>query len=334
MGNRNPLNVVPPASTHSASAPVSPRYHQRPTGPLGNLRATQQRQQQGQNPVSQLEQTGVDDLPPLPPGIDLEQLAQYGAAGLEMAIRMGMGIGMGLGQGQSGSGGRTPDVNSPLIQQQLVALLNEAVGSPSGTHTSSPFSASQGKGNAQSAGSGEGSKPGDIVADILGDDFFTARNPSTPGATPALSVGGASMPPTRRGSQAADLPLSPGVMSPPNLDFDEPPDELAKRDPLATQIWKAYAKARGQMPNGPRMENLTWRLMHMTLKKTDGVKPAASGSAMTPVAEEGEDGTQPVEETVNDLDRGREDRGRGRAAKGKAKVVGFDAESPQGQLDE
>ncbi|CDU24849.1 related to transcription factor ScGATA-6 [Sporisorium scitamineum] len=45
------------------------------------------------------------------------------------------------------------------------------------------------------------------------------------------------------------------------------PDEMSKKDPLATQVWKMYAKQRSQLPNGARMENLTWRMMAMTLRK-------------------------------------------------------------------
>ena len=45
------------------------------------------------------------------------------------------------------------------------------------------------------------------------------------------------------------------------------PDEMAKKDPLATQIWKMYAKQKSSLPNGARMENLTWRMMALTLRK-------------------------------------------------------------------
>ena len=48
---------------------------------------------------------------------------------------------------------------------------------------------------------------------------------------------------------------------------DTDPAALAKEDPLATQIWRMYAKQRDQLPNAARMENLTWRLMSLTLRK-------------------------------------------------------------------
>ncbi|PWN48696.1 hypothetical protein IE53DRAFT_370381 [Violaceomyces palustris] len=45
------------------------------------------------------------------------------------------------------------------------------------------------------------------------------------------------------------------------------PEEMSKKDPLATQVWRMYAKQRSQLPNGARMENITWRMMAMTLRK-------------------------------------------------------------------
>lgn len=40
-----------------------------------------------------------------------------------------------------------------------------------------------------------------------------------------------------------------------------------KEDPLATQVWRLYTKAKDTLPNGSRLENLTWRMMAMTLNK-------------------------------------------------------------------
>lgn len=47
------------------------------------------------------------------------------------------------------------------------------------------------------------------------------------------------------------------------------PDELQKKDPLGTQIWKLYSKTKSQLPNQERMENLTWRMMAMNLKRKE-----------------------------------------------------------------
>ena len=47
------------------------------------------------------------------------------------------------------------------------------------------------------------------------------------------------------------------------------PDEMQRKDPLGTQIWKLYSKTKSQLPNQERMENLTWRMMAMNLKRKE-----------------------------------------------------------------
>ncbi|KAL2257098.1 hypothetical protein VTK26DRAFT_667 [Humicola hyalothermophila] len=44
-------------------------------------------------------------------------------------------------------------------------------------------------------------------------------------------------------------------------------DEMQKQDPLATQIWKFYTKTKLLLPAQERMENLTWRMMHLKLRQ-------------------------------------------------------------------
>lgn len=258
-------------------------------------------------------QQPLPELPPLPAGISLESLAQQGQAGLEMAIRMGMGIGMGLGRAAQNEPGY--DVNA--IQQQLAQLLQQQATSPASSAVQTPAN---------------GPRTSEVVSDILNDDFFSVRPGSvvaTPGgdrgaggaATPGLVAGGVdSFPASRRTSQSGDGPGSPTTLLSPTI--ASPPNDVRK-DPLAAQVWKAYAKAKNQLPNGPRMENLTWRMMHMTLKKSDGTKtPGGPGEKMADLPEVDE--TQ-VETTAPPAVEP-EERGR---RKGKSKVVGFDAESPQ-----
>lgn len=45
------------------------------------------------------------------------------------------------------------------------------------------------------------------------------------------------------------------------------PEQLQKEDPLATQVWRFYVKTKQMLPNQERMENLTWRMMHLNLRK-------------------------------------------------------------------
>lgn len=49
----------------------------------------------------------------------------------------------------------------------------------------------------------------------------------------------------------------------------ETPEDMQRKDPLATQVWKLYSKAKSQLPNAERMENLTWRMMAMNLKRME-----------------------------------------------------------------
>lgn len=51
------------------------------------------------------------------------------------------------------------------------------------------------------------------------------------------------------------------------------PDEMQRKDPLATQIWKLYSRTKAQLPNQQRMENLTWRMMAMSLKRKEQGRP-------------------------------------------------------------
>lgn len=102
------------------------------------------------------------------------------------------------------------------------------------------------------------------------------------------------------------------------------PEDMAKRDPLATQVWRAYARARETLPNGARMENLTWRMMHLNLKKAeDAAREAELGmEAQLSVSQEAP-ASAPESESAQTVTH---ERGR---SKGKSRVVGFqDPNSP------
>ncbi|KAI7825364.1 hypothetical protein BC939DRAFT_128947 [Gamsiella multidivaricata] len=67
---------------------------------------------------------------------------------------------------------------------------------------------------------------------------------------------------------------------------DDEEDVIAKSKkdvPLAAQAWRLYSLAKDSLPNAQRLENLTWRLMSMTLHKNSdsrqslAVADAASG---------------------------------------------------------
>jgi GATA-binding protein len=44
-------------------------------------------------------------------------------------------------------------------------------------------------------------------------------------------------------------------------------EQMQQDDPLATQVWKFFARTKQQLPNQDRMENLTWRMMAVSMRK-------------------------------------------------------------------
>lgn len=49
----------------------------------------------------------------------------------------------------------------------------------------------------------------------------------------------------------------------------ESPEDLQRKDPLGIQIWKLYSRTKTQLPNQERMDNLSWRMMSMNLKRQE-----------------------------------------------------------------
>ena len=79
----------------------------------------------------------------------------------------------------------------------------------------------------------------------------------------------------REGSPA---PSSGGMLDEPifaafgndaNAASPDSPSELQKNDPLGTQIWKLYSRAKTQLPNAERMSNLTWRMMALNMRRAE-----------------------------------------------------------------
>ncbi|EGX95327.1 Nitrogen regulatory protein areA [Cordyceps militaris CM01] len=44
-------------------------------------------------------------------------------------------------------------------------------------------------------------------------------------------------------------------------------DQMQNDDPLAAQVWKFFTKTKQSLPNQQRMENLTWRMMALSMRK-------------------------------------------------------------------
>jgi GATA-binding protein len=47
------------------------------------------------------------------------------------------------------------------------------------------------------------------------------------------------------------------------------PAELVEKDPLAAAMWRLYRSSATFLPESVRMENMTWRMMAMTLKRKE-----------------------------------------------------------------
>ncbi|BEI79982.1 hypothetical protein CcaverHIS002_0105110 [Cutaneotrichosporon cavernicola] len=206
-----------------------------------------QSSRQPQHPLQQHQQPApqIGELPPLPPGLTLAQLSQNGNLSLEMAIRVGMGLGMGmaLGQQQQQQSHQAP---SPQPTEEQLAYMQAALAATSPPPISATSPEASGTGPPRQ-------RPGDIVTSILKDDFLATRSPLSTSPT-----AGNAFPPEFGGAPAF-------------------------ADPLAAQVWKAYARAKDTMPHGQRMENLTWRMMHLTMKKKEESERAAAAAAAASV---------------------------------------------------
>ncbi|SCV71909.1 BQ2448_4603 [Microbotryum intermedium] len=114
-----------------------------------------------------------------------------------------------------------------------------------------------------------------VVAEVLGQSVFApsaSRTPSSNEASPIdfaalLQTSNAAGPTSRKASPAATGMASMPSPTDSTIIDDESAEALSRKDPIAAQVWRMFNKAKNTLPNGARMENLTWRLMSMTLKK-------------------------------------------------------------------
>lgn len=156
---------------------------------------------------------------------------------------------------------------------------------------------------------------------LFSDEVFNTTGPSiSPEATSPFAS------PRVSGSPTFNSPLDPGV----------DPDKMAREDPLATQVWKMYARQKASLPHAHRMENLTWRMMALALKKKKGEEEAVQ---RLEAANRNHDipsqlDVPPSQQGSDDTSEGRDDQGeRGRRidkGKTKVRVVGFDGTNQDG----
>lgn len=133
----------------------------------------------------------------------------------------------------------------------------------------------------------EGTSPR-VFHEVLSDNVYASLPPRSPavsnGASPTGKVqtpGDSSAPSNLFDFDSfaaiADSPAA-GSASPTGSTIidEEAAEALSKKDPIAAQVWRMFNKAKNTLPNGARMENLTWRLMSMTLKKRKEETAAAA----------------------------------------------------------
>lgn len=98
--------------------------------------------------------------------------------------------------------------------------------------------------------------PPSVAATLLSDSLFPPRKPKT------------NIKQNHNGSSTNT------ALNDSDSDNDDDDNATSKKDPLATSVWRLYTKAKDTLPNGSRLENLTWRMMAMTLKKKEAAEKA------------------------------------------------------------
>ncbi|KAG2199444.1 hypothetical protein INT47_011556 [Mucor saturninus] len=120
------------------------------------------------------------------------------------------------------------------------------------------------------------------------DRTTAALSPKTPPAVTAALLSDSLFPPRK-----------PKAMIEDSDEEDENEDSDKKKDPLATQVWRLYTKAKDTLPNGSRLENLTWRMMAMTLNKKKKAEAEAAAAAAAAAAANDDDSSDNMEITQN-----------------------------------
>ncbi|KAA1471674.1 hypothetical protein DENSPDRAFT_837713 [Dentipellis sp. KUC8613] len=203
--------------------------------------------------------------------------------------------------------------NPSLAESSTASVMSGVPAGPSSSarREHAPHASSSASGGRRDDGSSS------LLSEMFSDRLFT----SGPG--------------TEQGASTFPSPLlsgSPDLKSSTLSPVDADPEQLAKEDPLATQVWKMYARTKANLPHAQRMENLTWRMMALALKKKKDEESKAAqaeeGSKVKTEAKEGEEGLETG-------DKDGEERGR-RIDKGKGtvSVVGFDGKNQDGTEEE
>lgn len=190
--------------------------------------------------------------------------------------------------------------------------LTDSLGGSTQSPTNLSFFGDSAKSSAPTSASSPKAK---ILSDLFADDLFPHASPLE----------------TARPHQSFSSPRlsgSPDLKAAELAAGETDPEKLQREDPLATQVWKMYARQKATLPHAQRMENITWRMMALALKKkkedeeriargepplNDGQEPDCSNVDASKVKEE-------VEERGRPIDKG----------KARVQVVGFDGANQDG----
>ncbi|CAE6487120.1 unnamed protein product [Rhizoctonia solani] len=114
----------------------------------------------------------------------------------------------------------------------------------------------------------DGHRSPSILSDILADDFFSSRPTAAGVGDSTNQVGSTGRRPTVTfAATPVGSPGAFGAASPTLSGAGGEGDTGHGEHPLAAQVWRMYAKTKASLPHQQRMENLTWRMMAMALKK-------------------------------------------------------------------
>ncbi|OJD31766.1 nitrogen regulatory protein area [Diplodia corticola] len=117
---------------------------------------------------------------------------------------------------------------------------------------------------------------------LCGNDAF-----HTPSLTPASTLASSHDPSSPSHHHTCDDVLEDTVFPELKKNEESDVDELQKEDPMGIDMWKFY-RNQSNVPDAERMENMTWRMMAINLRKAQQKKESshpAVGHVKTPAAE-------------------------------------------------
>ena len=196
--------------------------------------------------------------------------------------------GSGSASGASGGGGgppRSPSISDILSDDFFLAHTGSNASASSSSTANA--GAKQTSGSIGTANTSPGANGG--AGTVLTGSASRSQSHSGSGSVPRSH--------SMANPAAAAAAVAAAAVSSLPLTFPSPPhstsstsstadaDEVAhyaREDPLATQVWKMYARTKASLPHAQRMENLTWRMMALALRRRREEEGRAAGAKGIP----------------------------------------------------